>query len=218
MEARERERLCAMTFAASAAGAQAELGGKGARGSCHPQSAAIGRRGREEEEEVRFLFSLLPPLHAPSFLLFSFASPLPVLVRYCCVPFLPVSCPSSDWPMATPTHPLPPSSFIFSPRLFNVLMSLSFFLLIYFFLPRHGFFYLRRRYTAGEFGPEVVECNRITLLAPLSIPLMRYLFRALYIYICIWIYIYIYHVCWSVGPPRYIAHITNHNRCHVLCI
>ena len=185
MEARERERLCAMTFAASAAGAQAELGGKGARGSCHPQSAAIGRRGREEEEEVRFLFSLLPPLHAPSFLLFSFASPLPVLVRYCCVPFLPVSCPSSDWPMATPTHPLPPLFFyLLSSSLQCIDVSL-FFSFDIFFLPRHGFFYLRRRYTAGEFGPEVVECNRITLLAPLSIPLMRYLFRALYIYICI---------------------------------
>ena len=132
----KRERLCAMTFAASAAGAQAELGGKGARGSCHPQSAAIGRRGREEEEEVRFLFSLLPPLHAPSFLLFSFASPLPVLVRYCCVPFLPVSCPSSDWPMATPTHPLPPLFFyLLSSSLQCIDVSLFFSFDIYFFSP-----------------------------------------------------------------------------------
>ena len=196
MEARERERLCAMTFAASAAGAQAELGGKGARGSCHPQSAAIGRRGREEEEEVRFLFSLLPPLHAPSFLLFSFASPLPVLVRYCCVPFLPVSCPSSDWPMATPTHPLPPSSFIFSPRLFNVLMSLSFFLLIYFFYPdmvSSTSVVVTRPASSARRLSSVTE----SLFWLLSLSLSCDTYSALYIYIYVYEYIYIYIM--SVG-------------------
>ena len=165
----------------------------------------------------------LPLLSSPSSprpflspLLFCFPPPCPCSLLLC-------SLPSCELPIQRLANGNADPS---SPPLFFYLLSSSlqcidvslFFSFDIFFLPRHGFFYLRRRYTAGEFGPEVVECNRITLLAPLSIPLMRYLFRALYIYICIWIYIYIYHVCWSVGPPRYIAHITNHNRCHVLCI
>ena len=197
MEARERERLCAMTFAASAAGAQAELGGKGARGSCHPQSAAIGRRGREEEEEVRFLFSLLPPLHAPSFLLFSFASPLPVLVRYCCVPFLPVSCPSSDWPMATPTHPLPPPLLLSSLLVSSMYWCLSLFFFWYiFFLPdmvSSTSVVVTRPASSARRLSSVTE----SLFWLLSLSLSCDTYSALYIYIYVYEYIYIYIM--SVG-------------------
>ena len=183
-----------MTFAASAAGAQAELGGKGARGSCHPQSAAIGRRGREEEEEVRFLFSLLPPLHAPSFLLFSFASPLPVLVRYCCVPFLPVSCPSSDWPMATPTHPLPPLFFyLLSSSLQCIDVSLFFSFDIYFFFPdmvSSTSVVVTRPASSARRLSSVTE----SLFWLLSLSLSCDTYSALYIYIYVYEYIYIMSV------------------------
>ena len=144
----------------------------------------------------------LPLLSSPSSprpflspLLFCFPPPCPCSLLLC-------SLPSCELPIqrlangnADPSS-LPPSSFLFSPRLFNVLMSLSFFLLIYFFYPdmvSSTSVVVTRPASSARRLSSVTE----SLFWLLSLSLSCDTYSALYIYIYVYEYIYIYIM--SVG-------------------